>query len=137
MAAPFKLGIVRDVRARSPITVNTQIERAHCRPWGLAGGFDGIGNRVDMRLDGVWKTDFPNAKVLVAHLKEGDAFRIQSGGGGGYGWPKERSAEQVGGPDERGVSVVTVAVDGGILHRLAGLPAGVPTCRALGQPVEA
>jgi N-methylhydantoinase B len=89
------LGIVRDVRARSPITVNTQIERAHCRPWGLDGGLDGSGNRVDMRFDGKWKTDFPNAKVLVAHLKEGDAFRIQSGGGGGYGSPLERPAEDV------------------------------------------
>jgi hypothetical protein len=57
--------------------------------------------------------------------------------GGEYQLILDGSAEQVGGPDERGVSVVTVAVDGGILHRLAGLPAGVPTCRALGQPVEA
>ncbi|MGE3156401.1 MAG: hypothetical protein AB7K78_06775, partial [Xanthobacteraceae bacterium] len=30
----------------------------------------------------------------VAHLKEGDAFRIQSGGGGGYGSPLERAIEQ-------------------------------------------
>jgi N-methylhydantoinase B len=89
------LGIVRDVRARSPITVNTQIERAHCQPWGLDGGLAGMGNRVDMRFNGQWKTDFPNAKVLVAQLKEGDAFRIQSGGGGGYGSPKKRPAEQV------------------------------------------
>jgi N-methylhydantoinase B len=83
------------VRARSAITVNTQIDRAHCRPWGLAGGLDGMGNRVDMRIGGQWKTDFPNAKVLVAHLKEGDAFRIQSGGGGGHGSPLERPVEDV------------------------------------------
>jgi N-methylhydantoinase B len=89
------LGIVRDVRARSAITVNTQIDRAHCRPWGLAGGLDGMGNRVDLRIGGQWKTDFPNAKVLVAHLKEGDAFRIQSGGGGGYGSPLQRPVEDV------------------------------------------
>jgi hypothetical protein len=57
--------------------------------------------------------------------------------GGEYQLILDGTAEQVGGPDERGVSTVTVAVDGGILHRLAGLPAGVPTCRALGQPVEA
>ena len=89
------LGVVRDVRARSYITVNTQIDRAHCRPWGLNGGLDGMGNKVDLRLGGTWKTDFPNAKVLVAHLKEGDAFRIQSGGGGGYGSPFERAIEDV------------------------------------------
>jgi N-methylhydantoinase B len=75
--------------------VNTQIDRAHCRPWGLDGGLEGSGNRVEMRIGGNWKTDFPNAKVLVAHLKEGDAFRIQSGGGGGYGPPHERPAAKV------------------------------------------
>src|SRR5438067_5655800 len=32
------LGVERVVRARTPITMNTQIERAHCRPWGLEGG---------------------------------------------------------------------------------------------------
>jgi N-methylhydantoinase B len=89
------LGVVRDVRARSYITVNTQIDRAHCRPWGLDGGLDGMGNKVDLRVGGDWKTDFPNAKVLVAHLQEGDAFRIQSGGGGGYGSPFERAIEDV------------------------------------------
>jgi N-methylhydantoinase B len=40
-----------------------------------------------------WKTDFPNAKVLVAALKAGDAFRIRSGGG--YGSPLKREAELV------------------------------------------
>jgi N-methylhydantoinase B len=33
--------------------------------------------------------------VLVAALKAGDAFRIRSGGGGGYGSPLEREAELV------------------------------------------
>jgi hypothetical protein len=31
-----------------------------------------------LRLNGQWKDDFPNAKVLVAQLKPGDAFRISS-----------------------------------------------------------
>ena len=60
------LGVERVVRARTPITMNTQIERAHCRPWGLGGGSAGTGNDVALRLGGTWKTDFPNAKVLVA-----------------------------------------------------------------------
>jgi N-methylhydantoinase B len=42
-----------------------------------------------------WKRDFPNAKVLVAQLKPGDAFKIRSGGGGGYGNPLARPVEQV------------------------------------------
>ncbi len=89
------LGVERVVRARTPMTLNTQIERAHCRPWGLAGGGEATGNQVALRINGTWKTDFPNAKVLVAALKEGDAFRVRSGGGGGYGDPRARPADAV------------------------------------------
>jgi N-methylhydantoinase B len=89
------LGVERVVRARTDFTVNTQIDRAHCRPWGLAGGLDGEGNSVALRIGGAWKDDFPNAKVLVAHVKAGDAFRLRSGGGGGYGSPLERPLADV------------------------------------------
>src|SRR6202000_2108001 len=86
------LGIDGVVRARSAMTVNTQVDRAHCKPWGLDGGRDGAGNAVSIRLGGKWKEDFPNAKVLVAQLAEGDAYRMRSGGGGGYGHTHERPA---------------------------------------------
>jgi N-methylhydantoinase B len=89
------LGIDRVVRARSPMTVNTQVDRAHCKPWGLEGGREGAGNQVSVRLGGKWKEDFPNAKVLVAQLAAGDAYRMRSGGGGGYGDPRERPAAVV------------------------------------------
>src|SRR5205809_1360864 len=85
------LGVERVVRARIPVTMNTQVERAHCRPWGLDGGLEGTGNQVALRQSGQWKTDFPNAKVLVAPLKSDDAFLIRGGGGGGYGDPLERA----------------------------------------------
>jgi N-methylhydantoinase B len=89
------LGVERVVRARIPMTMNTQVERAHCRPWGLDGGLEGTGNQVALRQSGHWKTDFPNAKVLVAPLKSDDAFLIRGGGGGGYGDPLERAVEEV------------------------------------------
>jgi N-methylhydantoinase B len=89
------LGVERVVRARTDITINTQVERAHCRPWGLDGGRDGKGNAVALRFGDTWKTDFPNAKVLVAHVKTGDAFRLRSGGGGGHGSPLERPLADV------------------------------------------
>ena len=79
------LGIARTTRALSPLAVNTQSERSACPPWGLDGGGEAAGNQVAFRLNGEWKTDFKNAKVLVAQLTEGDAFKISSGGGGGYG----------------------------------------------------
>ena len=77
------------------MTVNTQVDRAHCKPWGLEGGRDGAGNQVSIRLGGKWKEDFPNAKVLVAQLAGGDAYRMRSGGGGGYGDPHARPAAAV------------------------------------------
>jgi N-methylhydantoinase B len=89
------LGLERVVRARVPMTFNSHVERAHCKPWGLAGGGDATGNEVAIRIDGKWKADFPNAKVLVAHLQPGDAFRMRSGGGGGYGSPLDRPIEAV------------------------------------------
>jgi N-methylhydantoinase B len=89
------LGVERVVRVRGNMTFNSQIERAHCKPWGLEGGGDASGNKVDLRLGGTWKTDFPNAKVLVAALKAGDAFRLRSGGGGGHGLAFERPIEEV------------------------------------------
>jgi N-methylhydantoinase B len=96
------LGVERVVRARVPMTFNTQVERALCKPWGLDGGGDATGNEVALRIDSRWKTDFPNAKVLVAMLKTGDAFRLRSGGGGGYGSPLDRPATDVAADAEQG-----------------------------------
>jgi N-methylhydantoinase B len=66
---------------------------------------------VALRLNGTWKTDFPNAKVLVAALKAGDAFRIRSGGGGGYGAPLERAVELVQEDVRQGYVSVAAAAD--------------------------
>jgi N-methylhydantoinase B len=105
------LGVERVVRARTNMTMNTQIERAHCRPWGLDGGREATGNAVALRLGGQWKTDFPNAKVLVAQLRAGDAFRIRSGGGGGYGSPLDRPVDQVREDVRQGYVTVAAAAE--------------------------
>jgi N-methylhydantoinase B len=89
------LGIARTTRALSNMVVNSQSDRSKNPPWGLDGGGDATGNRIAFRFGGQWKDDFPNAKVLVAQLKPEDAYRISSGGGGGYGSPHERPAEVV------------------------------------------
>src|SRR5216684_4193973 len=105
------LGVERVVRARTHLTFNTQIERAHCRPWGLDGGGDGTGNAVALRMGGAWKTDFPNAKVLVAQVKAGDAFRLRSGGGGGYGSPLDRPVADVQQDVRQGYVTATAAAE--------------------------
>ena len=61
----------------------------------MNGGGEALGNSVALRLEGEWKNDFPNAKVLTAHLKEGEAYCVRSGGGGGFGPAVERPAEIV------------------------------------------
>jgi hypothetical protein len=52
-------------------------------------------------------------------------------GDGEYQLILDCTAEHIGEPDERDVSALRMAVDGGILHRLAGLPDSAPTCRSL------
>jgi N-methylhydantoinase B len=89
------LGVERVSRARSAITVNSQIDRVHCKPWGLDGGLEASGNSLAIRVDGNWQEDFANAKFIFELKKNGDAFRVRSGGGGGYGKPWERAVAAV------------------------------------------
>src|SRR6185312_9848752 len=91
------LGVERVSRARSQITVNSQIDRVHCKPWGLNGGLEAAGNELAIRLGrgGEWQENFNNAKFIFDLKQDGDAFRIRSGGGGGYGKPWEREIESV------------------------------------------
>jgi N-methylhydantoinase B len=89
------LGVERVLRARDPITFTSQVDRAHCKPWGLAGGREATGNELALRIGGAWKEDLPNAKLAITAVKPGDAFRLRSGGGGGYGPPWQRPLEEV------------------------------------------
>ncbi len=89
------LGIERVLEARAPFTVNTQIDRSHCAPWGLDGGGDALGNKVNLRIGGKLIDDLPNAKVYTRRLEAGDQIHHLSGGGGGYGSPTEREPERV------------------------------------------
>jgi N-methylhydantoinase B len=89
------LGLERVVRVLAPVTFNSQIDRAHCKPWGLEGGRDAAGNDIAVKRNGAWKDDFPNAKAFLVALKAGDEYRLRSGGGGGYGPPWERPPEKV------------------------------------------
>ncbi len=89
------LGCETVIRALTDVTMNASIDRAHCLPWGLHGGLEGTGNQVLLRRGAGWETERVNAKVLTAQLKKGDAYALRSGGGGGFGSPLERPADQV------------------------------------------
>jgi len=89
------LGADYAVTALCPMMLNTRIERKFCPPWGLYGGGAGAGNSIELRVDGAWTDNPSNAKLMAQRLKKGDGFMIRSGGGGGFGDPKERAAERV------------------------------------------
>ena len=89
------LGIRRVVEARSPVTVNSQIERTQCAPWGLEGAQAGMANHIHVeRADGE-RFEKANGKLYNVQLAPGDRYVIESGGGGGFGDPRMRSAERV------------------------------------------
>jgi N-methylhydantoinase B len=89
------LGTEKAVRAISEFNFNAQVERVHCRPWGLFGGHPGAGNQVSIQIDDQPELKFPSGKVLGRLLKSGDTYILRSGGGGGYGSPLERPIEKV------------------------------------------
>ena len=90
------LGLRRSIETMAPITLNTQIERTQCSPWGLQGGKDALPNGITVHLaDGTtFRPD--NGKMFGMQLNPGDVYVIDSGGGGGFGEPLERSADKVG-----------------------------------------
>ncbi|MBX9739900.1 MAG: hydantoinase B/oxoprolinase family protein [Beijerinckiaceae bacterium] len=84
------LGAEMVVQALAPFTLTTRIDRVHCKPWGLEGGEDAMGNGIGIRVDGQWSENLPNAKVFGVRVKRGDAYMMQSGGGGGFGDAAQR-----------------------------------------------
>jgi N-methylhydantoinase B len=89
------LGAEMVVQALSPFSLTTRIDRMHCKPWGLHGGGDAMGNGIGIRRNEVWEDTLPNAKIFGVRLGRGDAYMMQSGGGGGFGDPRTRDPERV------------------------------------------
>jgi N-methylhydantoinase B len=89
------LGTMQTLRAAGDITVNAQIERVNCRPWGLEGGLEGAGNQVTTQKANGPVNTFPSGKVLAQRLTAGDRVTLMSGGGGGFGSPLDRDLSTV------------------------------------------
>jgi N-methylhydantoinase B len=85
------LGTEQVVQAINQINFSSQMDRVKCKPWGLFDGLSGEGNSVAISRGGsTAETHFPNGKAFNQVLKQGDAYVLRSGGGGGYGTPLER-----------------------------------------------
>ena len=83
------------MRAVSEFNFNAQVERVHCRPWGLYGGHAGAGNQVSVQVGTAPELRFPSGKVLGRLLRAGDAYILRSGGGGGYGSALDRPLDRI------------------------------------------
>ena len=78
-------GVVRRFRFREPMTAAILSNRRRIAPFGLAGGRDGaVGRNWIERADGRVE---PSPATAASMMQPGDAFVIETPGGGGYGPP--------------------------------------------------
>src|SRR4051794_4930201 len=89
------LGGRRVGRSLGEMTLNARIERTIWPPWGLFEGLPAQANKVSVRRADGQVEEFANGKVAGLTLHPGDTYLCEAGGGGGYGRPLERPAEQV------------------------------------------
>jgi len=89
------LGTVQAIRLLGETRINSQIERTQCAPWGLDGGRDGLPNQIAVKRADGRVEEFPNGKLHSFPIDPHDAVILRSGGGGGYGDPRERPPELV------------------------------------------
>jgi N-methylhydantoinase B len=85
-------GLTRRYLMLAPCRMSTRFERTICPAWGMNGGGDGEPGHVLVEAaDGSTREALKEAVML----KTGDRVRIHTGGGGGYGDPRRRSADKI------------------------------------------
>jgi len=87
------LGVEIIVKSDINMFLNTQFQRTVLPPWGIFGGLSGTPNAAHIEgMDG----SIRSAVAVNRHLvKAGERLIMRSGGGGGYGDPLLRPAEDV------------------------------------------
>jgi len=86
------LGLERRYLMLAPCRISTRFERTLSPAWGLNGGGEGApGHVLIERVDGTTQVAMKEAVMLNA----GDRVRIWTGGGGGFGDPKQRDPARV------------------------------------------
>ncbi len=84
-------GSYREYHLQGDTTLSLWFERSVTRPWGLTGGQEGLGPKVEIvGPDGSTRDDLLKTNALP--LKAGTIVRVATGGGGGFGDPTRRSA---------------------------------------------
>jgi N-methylhydantoinase B len=84
-------GLVREVLFLEPVTASLLTERRVLAPYGLHGGAGGLPGRNTLVRDGQ-ETALPGK--MIVELQAGDALRIETPGGGGWGAPEATERER-------------------------------------------
>lgn len=87
-------GIIKDYRVVNSNAIFTaSFGRSKFPPWGIAGGGRGTPNYFIIYRRG--RPPLKTRKVAALQLRRGDLIRLVTGGGGGYGEPRERDPQLV------------------------------------------
>jgi N-methylhydantoinase B len=84
------LGLTREIRFLTDVTLSIISDRAKFLPWPLAGGQEASGSDFYV-LSGASRRDLRTK--TVTRLEAGDVLSINTSGGGGYGDPGERDPD--------------------------------------------
>jgi N-methylhydantoinase B len=75
-----------------PARANTAGDGTRHAPYGILGGLDGLPHRYRLRSLGRRDRVLRTKEVGIV-VRPGDIFLVESGGGGGYGDPRQRASE--------------------------------------------
>ena len=105
------LGMERVYRVVDNGVFNGLSERSKCPPWGLKGGQPGASGSISVVRAGEKKVQ-TFQKITGLKLHKGDRLFFKTGGGGGFGAPWLRDAEQVADDVRQGfVSIESARLD--------------------------
>jgi N-methylhydantoinase B len=83
------LGVRKTYRILAPCMVQTNLDRTRCPPWGVQGGREAKPGRFTL-VRGRSGEESSIGKEKGLTLEPGDLLCVETGGGGGYGAPKQR-----------------------------------------------
>lgn len=110
------LGFRKVYRMLSACTLQTNLDRTVDPPWGVCGGLPGRPGRFTVRKANGNEREVGKERGIP--LEAGDVVVVETGGGGGYGLPAERSAVLI--ADDVAAGYVTPAA----------------ACSDYGQPID-
>jgi N-methylhydantoinase B len=84
------LGFRKVYRIVAPCNLGTNLDRTLCPPWGVQGGKEAMSGRITV-VEAATGRQIRADKENAYRLQPGDLVCVETGGGGGYGPPAERT----------------------------------------------